>query len=98
LAAVLKEADGYPQDYLNRFGLTKVASSGWFDHWSMAVMHVIWHQQRKSRATCASQRKNSHRLRGAAIIQHRSLAGFDRSTNGDNILTISCGKSFVIAC
>jgi oligo-alginate lyase len=24
LAAVLKEADGYPQDYLNKFGLTKV--------------------------------------------------------------------------
>jgi hypothetical protein len=36
LAAVLKEADGYPQDYLNRFGLTKVAApekTAQWAHW-----------------------------------------------------------------
>ncbi len=36
LAAVLKEADGYPQDYLDKFGLTKVAAperTAQWAHW-----------------------------------------------------------------
>jgi hypothetical protein len=36
LAAVLKEADGYPQDYLNKFGLTKVVApekAAQWAHW-----------------------------------------------------------------
>lgn len=36
LAAVLKEADGYPQDYLNKFGLTKVGAperTAQWAHW-----------------------------------------------------------------
>ena len=36
LAAVLKEADGYPQDYLSKFGLTKVAApekAAQWAHW-----------------------------------------------------------------
>ncbi len=36
LAAILKEADGYPQDYLNKFGLTKVAApekTAQWAHW-----------------------------------------------------------------
>jgi hypothetical protein len=36
LAAILKEADGYPQDYLNRFGLTEVtapAKTAQWAHW-----------------------------------------------------------------
>jgi hypothetical protein len=36
LAAVLKEADGYPDDYLNKFGLTKVAApekTAQWAHW-----------------------------------------------------------------
>ncbi len=35
-AALLKEADAYPQDYLTRFGLTKVAApekGGQWGHW-----------------------------------------------------------------
>jgi hypothetical protein len=36
LAAILKEADGYPQDYLSRFGLTQVVApekTAQWAHW-----------------------------------------------------------------